>query len=44
MPREIDRPRGDVHVHDPVNNFRLQVSFVLVDYKLLAGIEELYKC
>ena len=41
MSGEIDRSRCDVHVHDPVDNLRLEVSLVLVDHVLLPGVEEL---
>ena len=41
VPREIDRPWGDVHVHNPVDNLRLEVALVLVDHVLLASVEQL---
>ena len=41
VPCEIDRPWGDVHVHDPVDDLRLEVALVLVDHVLLAGVEQL---
>ena len=41
MACEIDCPWGDVHVHDPVDDLRLEVALVLVDHVLLAGVEQL---
>ena len=41
MSGEIDCPWCDVHVHDPVDNLRLEVSLVLVDHVLLPGVEQL---
>ena len=41
VPREIDRPWGDVHVHDPVDDLGLEVALVLVDHVLLASVEQL---
>ena len=41
VPCEIDRPWGDVHVHDPVDDLRLEVALVLVDHVLLASVEQL---
>ena len=41
MSGEVDRSRGDVDVHDPVDNLRLEVSLVLVDHVLLPGVEQL---
>ena len=41
MACEIDRPWGDVHVHDPVDDLRLEVALVLVDHVLLPGVEQL---
>ena len=41
---QIDGPGGDVDIHNPVNYFRLEVAFVLVDYELLTGVEQFYKC
>ena len=41
MSGEIDRSWCDVHVHDPVDNLRLEVSLVLVDHIFLPGVEQL---
>ena len=41
MSGEVDRSRRDVHIHDPVDNLRLEVSLVLVDHVLLPGVEQL---
>ena len=41
MACEIDRPWGDVHVHNPVDDLGLEVALVLVDHVLLPGVEEL---
>ena len=41
MSGEVDRSWGDVDVHDPVDNLRLEVSLVLVDHVLLPGVEQL---
>ena len=41
VPCEIDRPWGDVYVHDPVDDLRLEVALVLVDHVLLPGVEQL---
>ena len=41
VPCEIDRPWGDVHVHDPVDDLRLEVALVLVDHVLLTSVEQL---
>ena len=41
MSGEVDRSGGDVDVHDPVDNLRLEVSLVLVDHVLLPGVEQL---
>ena len=41
VPCEIDCPWGDVHVHDPVDNLRLEVALVLVDHVLLTSVEQL---
>ena len=41
MACEIYCPWGDVHVHDPVDDLRLEVALVLVDHVLLAGVEQL---
>ena len=41
MPCEIDCPWGDVHVHNPVDDLRLEVALVLVDHVLLTSVEQL---
>ena len=41
MACEIDCPWGDVHVHDPVDDLRLEVALVLVDHVLLTSVEQL---
>ena len=41
MACEIYCPWGDVHVHNPVNDLRLEVALVLVDHVLLTSVEQL---
>ena len=41
VPGEVDGARGDVDVHDPVDNLGLQIALVLVDHVLLTRVEQL---
>ena len=41
MPREVDGPRCDVDIHNPVDDLALEVALVLVDHVLLTSVEQL---
>ena len=41
VPGEVNGARGDMDVHDPVDNLGLQITLVLVDHVLLTRVEQL---